>query len=183
MGRASKIGSALYAALPVGLKEFSRYRVLTGQAFHLLRAGKTDAEALELLWVRQKDLVERGCAIAAAVYEGLGVGFRREWMLWAFAEEAMAMIEEGKADAAVLAVLWQVYAAEFEEICTEKEAIVPCRGMVVLANGKLADGGYPFIYTRSDIYTRFIYTRPQCRVRARDKPYPPWIRRARALLS
>jgi len=62
----------------------------------------------------QKDLVERGCAIAATVYEGLAAHFRREWMLWAFAEEAMAMIEEDKPDEAVLAVLWKLYASEFE---------------------------------------------------------------------
>jgi len=114
MGRASRIGAALYAALPGGLKQFSQYRVLTGAAFHLLKAGKTDEEALSLLWARQKDLVERGCAIAATVYEGLAVHFRREWMLWAFAEEAMAMLEEGKPDEAVLAVLWKLYASEFE---------------------------------------------------------------------
>ena len=114
MGRASKIGAALYAALPRGLKQFNRYRELTGKAFYLLKAGKADAEALELLWTRQKELVESGTAIAATVYEGLEAGFRREWMLWAFAEEAMAMIEAGKADEAVLAVLWKLYASEFE---------------------------------------------------------------------
>jgi len=114
MGRASRIGAALYAELPGGLKQFSQYRVLTGAAFHLLKAGKTEEEALALLWARQKDLVERGCAIAATVYEGLAVDFRREWMLWAFAEEAMAMIEEGKPDEAVLAVMWKLYASEFE---------------------------------------------------------------------
>ena len=114
MGRASGIGAVLYAALPGGLKQFSQYKVLTGAAFHLLKAGKTEEEALALLWARQKDLVERGCAIAATVYDGLGVHFRREWMLWAFAEEAMAMLEEGKPDEAVLAVLWKCYAREFE---------------------------------------------------------------------
>ena len=124
MGRASKIGAALYAELPGGLKQFSQYRVLTGAAFHLLKAGKTEEEALALLWARQKDLVERGCAIAATVYEGLGVGFRREWMLWAFAEEAMAMLEAGKPDEAVLAVMWKVYASEFEVGYREESVLV-----------------------------------------------------------
>jgi hypothetical protein len=160
MGRASAIGSALYAALPEGLKQFDKYRALTGEAFYLLKAGKTDEEALAVLWARQKDLVERGCAIAAEVYEGLGVGFRREWMLWAFAEEAMAMLKEGKPDEAVQAVLWKLYAREFEagyreegiflhELpMVEEEAIQRKRDiemrseMVVLADGSIVDSRY-----------------------------------------
>ena len=160
MGRASEIGAALYAELPGGLKQFSQYRVLTGVAFRLLKAGKTEEEVLTLLWARQKDLVERGCAIAATVYEGLGVAFRREWMLWAFAEEAMAMLEEGKPDEAVLAVLWKLYASEFEvgyrsegvfihELpLVEEEAIRRKRDiemrseMVVLADGQIIDTRY-----------------------------------------
>src|SRR5262245_38904701 len=67
MGRASKIGAALYKVLPEGLKHFDQYRVLTGKAFHLLKAGQTDEQALQQLWDWQKDLVERGCAIAATV--------------------------------------------------------------------------------------------------------------------
>jgi hypothetical protein len=155
MGRASRIGAALYAELPGGLKQFSQYRVLTGAAFLLLKTGKTEEEALELLWARQKDLVERGCAIAATVYEGLAMHFRREWMLWAYAEEAMAMIEEGKPDEAVLAVLWKLYASEFEEGYREegvflhelpeveekamkrKRDIEMRRTMVVLADGRM----------------------------------------------
>ena len=123
------MGAALYAALPEGLKQFDKYRALTGEVFHLLKAGKTEEEALELLWVRQKDLVERGCAIAATVYEGLGMAFRQEWMLWAFADEAMEIISPGKGDEEVLALLWNIYAAEFAS--GYKEEIVfkhtPCR--------------------------------------------------------
>ncbi len=114
MGRASKIASALYAALPKGLKRFDRYRALTGAAFYLLREGKTDKEALALLWARQQDCVESGCAIAAAIYDGLRLSFRQEWMLWAFAEEAMVMLKEGKREAEVLETLRAVYAAEFD---------------------------------------------------------------------
>jgi len=163
MGRASRIGAVLYAALPGGLKQFSQYKVLTGTAFHLLKAGKTEEEALELLWARQKDLVERGCAIAATVYEGLAVHFRREWMLWAFAEEAMAMIEEGKPDEAVLAVLWKLYASEFEagykeesvfihklpevaeKAIRQKRDIERRSAMRVLANGRMVDSRYSVV--------------------------------------
>ncbi len=122
MGRASKISAALYAALPEGLKQFGQYRVLTGEAFHLLKAGKTAEEALALLWVRQKDLVERGCAIAAMVYDGLGMAFRREWMLWAFAEEAMQLLKAGKRDEEALALLLQCYATEFADGYREETA-------------------------------------------------------------
>ncbi len=124
MGRASKIGAALYAALPEGLKQFDKYRALTGEAFHLLKQGRTDEEALEILWLRQKDLIERGCAIASAVYEGLGISFRQPWMLWAFAEEAIEMIKAGKTDKEVLAVLWKTYAAEFETGYSEEAAFI-----------------------------------------------------------
>ncbi|HSC38228.1 MAG TPA: hypothetical protein VLD19_10165 [Chitinophagaceae bacterium] len=128
---------------------------MTGAAFLLLKKGKTEEEALELLWVRQKDLVERGCAIAATIYEGLAAHFKREWMLWAYAEEAMAMLEEGKPDEAVLAVMWKLYASEFEEGYreegvflhelpeVEEKAIKHAKDierrsrMVVLADGKM----------------------------------------------
>ena len=124
MAIASKIGSALYAILPEGLKQFKRYRALTGEAYHLLKAGKTDQQAMELLWTRLKDLTERSCAIAMTVYDGLGAGFRREWMLWAFAEEAMEMIKEGRPDQEVLASLWSVYAGEFQNGYREEKAFV-----------------------------------------------------------
>lgn len=124
MARASKIGSALYAVLPEGLKQFKRYRALTGEAYHLLKAGHTDEQAMALLWARLKDLVERSCAIAMAVYDGLGAGFRREWMLWSFAEEALEMIKEGRDDQDVLNTLWKVYASEFEIGYREEQAFV-----------------------------------------------------------
>jgi hypothetical protein len=124
MARSSKIGSALYAVLPEGLKQFKRYRALTGEAYHLLKAGHTDEQAMALLWARLKDLTERSCAIAMAVYDGLGAGFRQEWMLWSFAEEAMEMIKEGKADQDVLTALWNVYGSEFESGYREEKAFV-----------------------------------------------------------
>lgn len=124
MARASKIGSALYAVLPEGLKQFKRYRAWTGEAYRLLKAGQTDEQALEVLWGRLKDLIERSCAIAMAVYDGLGTGFRQEWMLWSFAAEAMEMIKEGRFDEDVLTALWTVYAGEFESGYREEKAFV-----------------------------------------------------------
>jgi len=164
MGRASKIGAALYAALPEGLKQFDKYKALTGEAFRLLKWGKTDAEALEIIWLQQKDLVERGCAIAATVYDGLGASFRQLWMLWAFAEEAMEMIKAGKTDEDVLAVLWKTYAAEFETGYREedtfryknrrRQSLRPVRGR---AQGRLNTGQAKLREARTIRIYKYLY--------------------------
>jgi len=187
MGRASRIGSVLYAALPKGLKQFNKYRALTGEAFYLLKAGKTDAEALAVLLARQKDLVERGCAIAAMVYDGLAEHFRREWMLWAYAEEAMVMVTEGKPDEAVQAVLWKLYACEFdvgykeeisflhalplvaEKVIKRKRAIELRSRIVVLADGQIVDSRYELAgkaYRRQYIPVQTLLTGARERRRA-----------------
>jgi hypothetical protein len=114
MGRASRIGAALYASLPAELKQFKRYRTMTGEAFHLLKRNHTDEEALELLRVRHESLVNRAHAIASAIYEALGVSFRQPWMFWAFAQEALDTMAEGKEDTEIFALMWKCYAAEFD---------------------------------------------------------------------
>jgi hypothetical protein len=56
LGRASKIASRLYRALPKETREFSQYRALTGKAMQLLKEGLTDAAALALLQPRRQEL-------------------------------------------------------------------------------------------------------------------------------
>ena len=60
MARGSKIAAAIYKALPVGMKEFSLYRALVGEAVLLLKAGKTDEEAWLVLWERYLAEYEAG---------------------------------------------------------------------------------------------------------------------------
>jgi hypothetical protein len=49
--RASKIGSAIYKALPPGWRQFWMYRSFTGEAFTLLKENPyTDEEVKQLLW-------------------------------------------------------------------------------------------------------------------------------------
>lgn len=50
LARASKIASAIYAQLPQGWKHFCMYRSFTGEAMYLLKAGRTDKEATQVLW-------------------------------------------------------------------------------------------------------------------------------------
>jgi hypothetical protein len=51
MGRASKIGSAIYKALPPGWRQFWMYRSFTGEAFILLNENPyTDEEVKQILW-------------------------------------------------------------------------------------------------------------------------------------
>ncbi len=114
MGRASRIGAALYAALPKGFKQFRMYRAFVGEAMYLLKAGKTDQEALHELQVRCEDFMSRGARIASVIYTALDKHFKQEWMFWAFVEEAMELLKKGKADEEVEGMLRKCYAAEFE---------------------------------------------------------------------
>jgi hypothetical protein len=50
LGRASGIGSFVYRELPKEFRQFWMYKAFTGEAIHLLRAGKTDEEAQDILW-------------------------------------------------------------------------------------------------------------------------------------
>lgn len=49
LGRASRIGSVVYKALPKEFRRFWMYRAFTGEAMQLLKAGKTDEEAVIIL--------------------------------------------------------------------------------------------------------------------------------------
>jgi hypothetical protein len=61
LGKASKIASMLYRALPEEEKAKGSYRKLVGQAMQLLKQGRTTAEALALL---QEQFLKLSCAIA-----------------------------------------------------------------------------------------------------------------------
>jgi hypothetical protein len=50
--RASVIASKVYKALPEHWKEFWMYRSFVGEAMGMLKVGKTDEEALKVLWER-----------------------------------------------------------------------------------------------------------------------------------
>jgi hypothetical protein len=50
LARASRIGSAVYRALPKTFRQYWMYRAFTGEAIHLLRRRKTDEEARMILW-------------------------------------------------------------------------------------------------------------------------------------
>jgi len=50
LGRASGIASFVYGELPKAFRQFWMYRAFTGEAIHLLREGKTDKEAKDILW-------------------------------------------------------------------------------------------------------------------------------------
>jgi hypothetical protein len=51
MGRASKIGSAIYQALPPNWRQFWMYRSFTGEAYTmLLHSSLTDEEVKQILW-------------------------------------------------------------------------------------------------------------------------------------
>ena len=52
MARSSAIGSAIYKELPPHWKQFWMYRAFVGEAMTMLKEGKTDKEALEILWKR-----------------------------------------------------------------------------------------------------------------------------------
>jgi hypothetical protein len=49
MARASRIGSAVYAALPAGCKQHALYLKLTGEALTWLKYGWKDADVLQWL--------------------------------------------------------------------------------------------------------------------------------------
>jgi hypothetical protein len=49
LGRASKIGSVVYKALPAEFKEFWMYRSFTGEALKLLKGGMKDEEVAKRL--------------------------------------------------------------------------------------------------------------------------------------
>ncbi len=51
LARASKIGSAIYKALPPGWRQFWMFRSFTGEAFTLLKKNPyTDDQVMQLLW-------------------------------------------------------------------------------------------------------------------------------------
>src|SRR5438552_10784418 len=50
MGRASKVGSAVYQGLPKHWRQHWMYQSFTGEAGYLLQAGKTEEEAIAILW-------------------------------------------------------------------------------------------------------------------------------------
>ena len=50
MGRAAKIGSFIYKALPCDIKERWLYQAITGEAASLLYKGKAEQEVKEFLW-------------------------------------------------------------------------------------------------------------------------------------
>jgi len=50
LGRASRIGSFVYSELPKEFRQFWMYKAFTGEAIQLLRQGKTDKEAQDILW-------------------------------------------------------------------------------------------------------------------------------------
>ena len=51
LGRASKIGSQIYKALPKSWRQFWMYRSFTGEAFTLLKDNPyTDEEVKQMLW-------------------------------------------------------------------------------------------------------------------------------------
>lgn len=49
LARASKIGSAVYKALPKEFKQFWMYRAFTGEAMMMLKKGKIESEILDTL--------------------------------------------------------------------------------------------------------------------------------------
>ncbi|HSC38532.1 MAG TPA: hypothetical protein VLD19_11685 [Chitinophagaceae bacterium] len=113
MGRASKIGAYLYAALRIDHKHFGMYRVLVGEAAMLLKTGLEDQEVLERVRLQGWKLLAQSGQIAAAVYGFLPDYFRRLWMLAAYEEEAREMLKAGKGFDEVFRQMWDVYASEF----------------------------------------------------------------------
>jgi hypothetical protein len=113
MGRASKIGAYLYAALRADHKHFGMYRVLVGEAALLLKTGLEDQEVLERVQLEAWTLLAQSGQIAAAVYGFLPDYFRRLWMLAAYEEEAREMLKAGKGFDEVFQQMWDVYASEF----------------------------------------------------------------------
>jgi hypothetical protein len=113
MGRASKIGAYLYAALRADHKHFGMYRVLVGEAAMLLKTGMEDQEVLERVQLQGWTLLVQSGQIAAAVYGFLPDYFRRLWMLAAYEEEAREMLKAGMGFDEVFQHMWDVYASEF----------------------------------------------------------------------
>jgi hypothetical protein len=61
LARASKIGSAVYKALPANFKQFFMYRAFTGEAIKMLKQGMSEEEILQKLmdvYVPKKKTVE-----------------------------------------------------------------------------------------------------------------------------
>jgi len=56
LARASKIGKAIYEALPAGWRQFWMYRSFTGEAIMLMKTGKTEDEVLELMMKRYVEI-------------------------------------------------------------------------------------------------------------------------------
>lgn len=57
MGRASKIGSQVYNALPDYWRQGWMYRSFTGEAYTMLKTGKAEAEIQQVLWQRYVSLI------------------------------------------------------------------------------------------------------------------------------
>lgn len=57
MGQASKIGSVIYNALPAYWRQSWMYRSFTGEAFTMLKRGKTEPEIKQVLWQRYVAIV------------------------------------------------------------------------------------------------------------------------------
>jgi hypothetical protein len=59
MGRAARIGSVIYKALPADIKHRWFYRAITGEAASLLYKGKDEQEVKDILW--KKYIENTGC--------------------------------------------------------------------------------------------------------------------------
>jgi len=59
LGRASRIGSEIYKALPGDIKGRWIFRAITGEAASLLYEGKTEQEVKAILW--EKYIAKTGC--------------------------------------------------------------------------------------------------------------------------
>src|SRR5215467_11920989 len=56
LGRASKVGSAVYKALPKEKRLFWMYRAFTGEAMMMMKQGMMEAEIRELMMKRYVDI-------------------------------------------------------------------------------------------------------------------------------
>jgi len=118
MARASRIGAALYASLPAGFKQFPMYRAFVGEAMYLLKAGKTDQEALQELKVQCEDFMSRGVRIVSVIYTALAERFKQESLFWGWVEEAVTLLKKGKTEEEVGRGIRERYVVG----CDEKKA-------------------------------------------------------------
>jgi hypothetical protein len=59
LGRAAQIGSEIYQALPINIRERWLYRAITGEAASLLYEGKNEQQVRDILW--EKYIHNTGC--------------------------------------------------------------------------------------------------------------------------